>query len=233
MSAGRQVVVSGGTGCLGRAVVARFLAAGDRVLVPWIVKAEADALRAAESEAAESGRLHLLEADVAEEAGAARVAAAAADAGGAHVVVNGVGGFAGGSPVHETPLEAWDAMYRINLRSAVALSRALLPDMLSRRAGVVVNVASQAADARPPGLAAYAASKAGVALLTETLQAEVGPEGVRVVAVAPGTIDTPANRAAMPDADPAAWTSPDAIARVILWLASDEAAAVGGAVVPV
>lgn len=223
------MVVSGGTGALGRAVVERFLAAGDRVVVPWIVKDEAEALRAAEPAAVAAGSLQLLEADVAEEDGAAEVLAAAGEP---EVLVNGVGGFAGGAPVAETPLEVWDRLYRINLRTAVAMSRALLPGMCARGRGVVVNVASQAAAVRPPGLAAYAASKAGVVLLTETLHAEVGPSGVRVVAVAPATIDTPANRTAMPDADFGSWTSPDAISRVILWLAGEDAAA-GGAIVPV
>jgi len=224
------VVVSGGTGALGGAVVARFLADGAPVTVPWIVKAEAEALGRAHPEAVAAGRLRLVEADVAEESGAAAVAEAAGDA---EVLVNGVGGFAGGDPVWETPLEVWDRMYRINLRSAVALSRALLPGMLARGRGAVVNVASQAAAGRPAGLAAYAASKAGIVLLTETLQKEVGERGVRIVAVAPATIDTPTNRAAMPDADPAGWTSPEAIARVIFWLSGDDADAVRGAVVDV
>ncbi len=229
-SASRSVVVSGGTGALGGAIVARFLAAGDRVTVPSRRTVEPEAFGPAGAEAIAQGRLQLVEADVADEAGAAAVAKAAGDA---EVLVNGVGGFTGGTPVWETPLEDWDRMYRLNLRAAVALSRALLPGMLARGRGTVVNVASQAAAERPAGLAAYAASKAGNVLLTETLQKEVAGQGVRVVAVAPSTIDTPANRAAMPDADPSSWTSPEAIAAVIHWLCSDEAAAVRGAVVDV
>jgi NAD(P)-dependent dehydrogenase (short-subunit alcohol dehydrogenase family) len=230
VSAGRSAIVTGGTGALGRSVVAAFLAAGDRVTVPWIVAAERDALAADARHALADGRLRLVEADVAEESGARTVAE---QAGEAAVLVNGVGGFEGGAPVHETELALWDRLYRINLRSAVAASRAVAPGLVARGRGVIVNVASQAAWTRPAGLAAYAASKDGVIVLTETLQRELGPHGVRVNAVAPGTIDTPANRAAMPDADFAAWTPPARIAAVVLWLASEAAAAVRGAVVPV
>lgn len=230
MSEPRSVVVTGGTGALGGAVVTAFLALGDRVTVPWIVAAERDALAAAQREALDGGRLCLVEADVAEESGAA---AALEAAGHADVLVNGVGGFAGGAPVHETELAVWDRLYRMNLRSAVAMSRAAAPGMLARGGGVVLCVASQAAFDRPAGLAAYSASKAAVAVLTETLQKELGPGGVRVCAVVPTTIDTPANRRAMPDADPSAWTAPEDIARVLAWLASPDAASVRGALVPV
>ncbi|MDX1650614.1 MAG: SDR family NAD(P)-dependent oxidoreductase, partial [Myxococcota bacterium] len=223
-------IVTGGTGALGRAVVRSFLDAGDRVVVPWVASDERDALAEAEREALDAQRLVLREADVAEDAGAQAVAA---DAGPTDVLVNGVGGFGGGSPVHETALEVWDRMYRMNVRTAVAMCRAVVPGMVDRGRGVVLNVASAAAPARPEGLAAYAASKDAVAVLTETLQKEVAAAGLRVNAVAPTTIDTPANREAMPDADRSAWTPPARIAAVLRWLASDEAAAVRGAVVPV
>lgn len=226
----RQAIVTGGTGALGRAVVSAFLGAGDRVCVPWIVEDERRELARAEAAALAAGRLLLVEADVAEEAGASAVVGAC---GGADVLVNGVGGFGGGAPVHETGLELWDRMYRINLRSAVAMSRAAAPAMLARGGGVILSVASRAAFEHPPGIAAYSAAKAGVAVLTATLQKELGPGGVRVCAVVPSTIDTPANRRAMPDADPGAWTPPAAIARVLVWLASDAAASVRGALVPV
>jgi NAD(P)-dependent dehydrogenase (short-subunit alcohol dehydrogenase family) len=230
MSAGRSVVVSGGTGALGRAVVAAFLGAGDLVVVPWVVADEARALEAAWPEPIATGRLLLLEADVAEESGADATARAA---GAVSVLVNGVGGFAGGTPHSETPLEVWDRMFRINVRTAAALSRALLPGMLAAGEGVIVNVASQAAFSRPAGLAAYNASKAAVLVLGETLQKEVQDHGVRVHAVAPTTIDTPANRRAMPDADFSTWTPPERIAGVILWLAGEGARTVRGACIPV
>lgn len=228
MSAGRSVLVTGGTGALGQAVVAAFLEAGDRVWVPWIAAAEEERMRERFAAALAAQRLGLVAADVADEAGAAE---AVARAGGPAVIVNGVGGFAAG-PHHETPLEVWDRMYRMNLRSAAAVCGAALPGILARGQGAIVNVAAQAALDPPAGLGAYAASKAALAAFTRSLAREV-PRGVRVNAVLPATIDTPANRAAMPDADVAAWTPPERIAAVILWLASDAAAAVRGALVPV
>jgi len=226
----RNVLASGGTGALGRAVVRAFLEAGDRVVVPWIVDAEREGMEREFAQALGTGQLALLEADVAEAEGAAAAVKAADPLG---VLVNGAGGFAGGTPVWETELEAWDAMYRANLRTATSLCRAAAPGLRAREGGCVVNVAATPAWTRPPNLAAYTASKAGVVVLTEALQKELEGTGVRVNAVAPTTIDTPANRAAMPDADPSAWTPPEAIARVILWLASDAATPVRGAIVPV
>jgi len=230
MSSARCAVVTGGTGALGRAVVGSLLEAGDRVAVPWIVKEERDALAASHSAAASDGRLVLLEADVAEADGGAALALAAPDA---TLLVNGVGGFAGGTPVHETDLEVWDRLYRMNLRTAVATTRAIVPGMIAAGGGVIVNVTSQAAPARPPGLAAYSAAKDAVIVLTETLQKELAGHDIRVNAVAPGTIDTPANRRAMPDADFSSWTPPEHIAQVIRWLASDDASSVRGGVIPV
>jgi NAD(P)-dependent dehydrogenase (short-subunit alcohol dehydrogenase family) len=223
-------IVTGGTGALGRAVVETALAADRRVVVPWIVEAERDALASDCARAVETGRLELLEADVAETAGAEAVVERA---GAAHVLVNGVGGFGGGTPNHETDLALWDRMYRMNVRTAAAMSRAVAPGMIERAGGVIVNVAARAAADAPPGIAAYAASKAAIVVLTRSLQQELGPDGVRVNAVVPTTIDTPANREAMPDADFSSWTSPARIAGVIAWLASDAGATVRGGLIPV
>ena len=226
----RAVIVSGGTGALGRAVVAAFVAGGDRVLVPWIVKAEREEVSRLWAQELAASRVSLIEADVAEEEGARRVAEASPAA---EVLVNGVGGFAGGTTLELTPLGIWQEMFRINVLTAVALSRAVLPRMLERGSGTVINVASRAAEEAPPGLAAYSSSKAAVAVLTRTLQKEVEAAGLRVHAVVPTTIDTPANRAAMPDADPAGWSAPAEIARVIHWLTTPAAATVRGGLIPV
>jgi NAD(P)-dependent dehydrogenase (short-subunit alcohol dehydrogenase family) len=228
MSDRRSVVVTGGTGALGQAVVQAFLDAGDRVVAPWIVKPEEERMRGRFAAALAEGRLVLLEADVAEEAGAAAVISRAGEPA---VVVNGVGGFAAG-PHHETPLEVWDRMYRMNVRTAAAVIRAALPGLLARRRGAIVNVAANAALDPPGGMGAYVASKAALVGLTRSLAREL-PAEVRVNAVLPTTIDTPANREAMPDADFSKWTRPEQIAAVILWLASDVASAVRGALVPV
>lgn len=226
----RNIIATGGTGALGQAVVAAFLQNGDRVVVPWIVKAERDELAAARASELEGGRLVLVEADVAKPEGAADVVRACGEL---DVLVNGVGGFAGGAPLHETDLEIWDHMYRINLRSAVCMSRAAIPALLSRGNGSILLVASRAGFDSPAGLGAYSASKAAVASLTETLHKELAQRGIRVNAVVPTTIDTPANRAAMPKADFSTWTPPARIAEVLLWLASDAAAAVSGGLIPV
>jgi NAD(P)-dependent dehydrogenase (short-subunit alcohol dehydrogenase family) len=124
-------------------------------------------------------------------------------------------------------------MYRMNMRAAAAAAHAALPGMLARGRGAIVNVAAQAALDPPAGMGAYVASKAALVAWTRSLAREVGGRGVRVNAVLPSTIDTPANRAAMPDADFSQWTRPESIAAVVRWLASDEAAAVRGALVPV
>jgi NAD(P)-dependent dehydrogenase (short-subunit alcohol dehydrogenase family) len=229
VSGARDVIVTGGTGGLGRAVVAAFLAGGDRVVVPWIVARERDAVGAQFKGALDAGALVLLEVDVAEPAGAASLVRSAGEVA---VLVNGVGGFAAGA-IHETPLETWDHMYRLNVRAAASMTHAALPGMLARGRGAIVNVAAAAALDPPAGIGAYAASKAALVALTRSLAREVAGRGVRVNAVLPTTIDTPANRAAMPDADFSLWTRPEQIAAAIHWLASDAASAVRGALVPV
>jgi len=228
--ASRTAIVTGGTGALGGAVVRAFLDAGDRAVVPWIVDAERARVEERHEKDVAAGRLLLVNADIATPDGADAVAEAA---GSVSVLVNGAGGFGGGTPVHETGLDLWDAMYRINVLTAVAMTRAAVPRMSAQAGGAIVNVASRAAIDAPAGLAAYSASKAAVAVLTETLQKELAASDIRVNAVVPTTIDTPANRDAMPDADFSTWSPPEEIARVILWLASPAAASVRGGLIPV
>jgi NAD(P)-dependent dehydrogenase (short-subunit alcohol dehydrogenase family) len=226
----RTVVVTGGTGALGRAVAERFLAAGDLIVIPWIAKAEREDTAQLLGRAVRSGNVTLIEADIATEEGANRVSAEAPEV---EILVNAAGGFAGGEPVYEGSLDLWDRMYRMNVRTAVAMSRALLPGMIRRKRGSIINVASQAAFARPAGIAAYSASKAALVAFTETLARELASTALRVNAVSPTTIDTPANRSSMPNADFSAWTPPRKIAEVIFWLASEESRPVRGAVLPV
>ncbi len=216
-------IVTGGTGALGRAVVQAFLSAGYRVTVPWIVEAEAAAMASHEG-------LELVRADVADEESAA---ALVKGVGSARVLVNGVGGCGGGSPVHQSELELWDKLYHLNVRTAVTMSRAAIPAMLEGGGGCIINVASQAAIDCPAGIAAYSASKAAVIALTRSMAAELAGEGIRVNAVLPTTIDTPANREAMPDADFSAWTPPAKIAQVMQWLAGEGAETVSGGLIPV
>jgi NAD(P)-dependent dehydrogenase (short-subunit alcohol dehydrogenase family) len=225
----RSVIVTGGTGGLGGAVVRAFLASGDRVVVPWIVAHESERMKERFADALQAQQLTLIEADVAELDGARSVANAASDVA---VLVNGAGGFAAGAH-HETDLSVWDHLFRLNVRAAAAMTRAALPVLFERGGGAIVNVAANAALDPPAGLGAYVASKAALVAFTRSLAREVADKGVRVNAVLPTTIDTPANRTAMPDANFSLWTTPEQIAAVIHWLASDAASAVRGALVPV
>ncbi|MGB9890367.1 MAG: SDR family oxidoreductase, partial [Anaerolineae bacterium] len=149
------------------------------------------------------------------------------------VLVHTVGGYRGGQPVHETPLETWQALFDLNVRTALTVTRAVVPVMVAQGAGRIVYVAAKAALEGGKNTAAYSAAKSALVRLTESLAAELRGTGVTVNCVLPSTIDTPQNRAAMPKADPARWVKPEAIADVILFLASDAARAVHGAAIPV
>jgi NAD(P)-dependent dehydrogenase (short-subunit alcohol dehydrogenase family) len=149
------------------------------------------------------------------------------------VLANAIGGYRAGQPVHETPLETWDFMLNLNARTAFVLSRAVVPAMLAQGSGKIVHVAARAALAGSAKAAAYSASKAAMVRLVESLAAELRQANINVNCVLPGTIDTPQNRESMPKADHSRWVPPEAIADVILFLASDAAWAVNGAAVPV
>jgi NAD(P)-dependent dehydrogenase (short-subunit alcohol dehydrogenase family) len=146
-------------------------------------------------------------------------------------LLNIAGGYACETLADGDP-STWDRMYSINVKTALNASKAALPHLLASGAGAIVNVAAMAALRPGPGDGAYAASKAGVMALTQTLSAELKGR-VRVNAVAPSIIDTESNRLAMPEADPATWVSREELAKVMLFLASDEASAISGAIVPV
>jgi NAD(P)-dependent dehydrogenase (short-subunit alcohol dehydrogenase family) len=149
------------------------------------------------------------------------------------VLVNIAGGFRW-QTVEQGDVEGWDAMFAINLKTAVVSTKAALPQLLASPAGRIINVgAGAAARAAGAGMGAYTASKAGVHKLTESLAEELKDRGITVNAVLPGTIDTPRNRADMPNADFSRWVQPEAIASVIAFLASEQASAVTGALVPV
>jgi NAD(P)-dependent dehydrogenase (short-subunit alcohol dehydrogenase family) len=149
------------------------------------------------------------------------------------VLVNIAGGFRW-QTVEEGDIAGWDEMFESNLKTAVVATKAALPSLLKSRAGRIINVgAGAAARSTGAGMGAYTASKAGVHKLTESLAEELKDRGITVNAVLPGIIDTPQNRADMPQADFSRWVPPAAIASVIAFLASDRAAAVTGALLPV
>lgn len=227
---GRTVLVTGGTGALGLGVVRVFLAGGATVHTSWISEREADALRAALGPAhAPPGRLHLHEADVTEPAAVeALVADVVAASGRLDVLAHLVGGFAY-APVTETDPATWQKMIALNATSTFLCARAAAGAMKRQRWGRIIAVTAVPAVERGAArMSAYAASKAAVKNLVETLASELAGDGITVNAIAPTIIDTPANRAAMPDADTSTWLAPDAIGAVLEWLAGDDAGIVTG-----
>ncbi len=148
-------------------------------------------------------------------------------------LVNTVGGFTAGPPVHETPLEDWVSMLDMNLRTAFLVSRAIAPILIRSGGGAIVHVSGRAGLAGFGGGAGYCAAKAGVIRLTESLSAELKEYGINVNCLLPGTIDTPSNRAARPDADFSRWVAPDALGEVMMFLCSPAARAIHGAAIPV
>lgn len=149
------------------------------------------------------------------------------------ILLNIVGGYYAGTPVHETSLDTWDFMLNLNARSVVITSSAVIPTMLEQKSGKIINIASRAAIRGTANTAAYSASKSAVLRITESMSAELKVSGVNVNCVIPGTIDTPDNRLAMPEVDYNHWVSPDSIAGVIVFLASDAARDVHGAAIPI
>lgn len=150
------------------------------------------------------------------------------------VLLNLVGGFAMGTPVHDTDLRIWQRMHNLNGTSVFLMAAAVAPVMIAQGGGHIINVG-----ARPPltparkNMAAYRSSKAVTLSLTESLDAELRPHGINVNAIVPSIIDTPQNRDAMPDSDPTRWVTPQALARVMRWLTTPDAAPIHGAILPV
>jgi len=230
IGAGPGTVVTGGTGALGRAVVKALLQQGHRVAVPYRGSAAWQSLKA---DLGGLGRLWGEAADMADLASARRfVDSAAKEFEGLDGVAALAGGYAGGGTLEAAPDAEWEEMLRVNLASAHATCKAALPHLL-RGGGSVVTVISRSAEGGAPGAAAYGVSKMGVLALTRALAMENRERGVRFNAISPGTIDTEANRLAMPRADRSHWTSPDAIASVVAWLLSPASATVTGGVFPV
>jgi len=202
----RTVVITGASGNLGRAVANAF--AGDQ-LVLLDVKSGVDLL---DQESVNAAVKKLARVDV---------------------LCNIAGGFRMGSPVHETSEKDWNFLMDLNARTVLNMSRAVVPLMLKAGGGKIVNIGAFAAQKGVAQMGAYVASKSAVIRLTETMAAELREKNINVNCVLPTIIDTPENRAAMPDADPKRWVAPQALADVIVFLASDAARAIHGAAVPV
>jgi NAD(P)-dependent dehydrogenase (short-subunit alcohol dehydrogenase family) len=229
---GKVALVAGGTGGLGRPVSLAFLEEGAAVVVTYRKKDEFVALQTAAGGYA--ARLEGQSVDATNEAAVrALVDGIAASHGRLDILVNAIGGYSGGTPLWELETKTYEKMFALNLHAGYLLAQATVLVMLRQGSGAIVNVAAKAALDHAAGAAAYAASKAAALALIDSLAADVKGKGVRVNTILPSIIDTEANRRAMPKADFAKWPKPEDIARVILFLCSDEARVVHGAAIPV
>jgi len=221
----RIVLVTGAKGGLGAPVTRAFLRAGDRV---------AGSSRSIAPREFDGPDFLGIPADLEAAGEAERLAAAVVERWGRiDALVHVTGGFAGGSPIHETEDATWDAMLGINVRAAFHVLRAVIPHMRAQRAGRIVAIGSRAAIATAPGIAAYAASKAALVSLIQTAALENRDAGVTANVLLPGTLDTEANRRGDPQADRSQWIAPERLAELVVLLTSDAAGLVNGAAIAV
>jgi NAD(P)-dependent dehydrogenase (short-subunit alcohol dehydrogenase family) len=223
--ANETVLVTGAAGNLGRAVAAAFLERGATTIL-----LDRDRALLARAFGGEDARRRFAPADLLD---AAATEAAVGRIGRVDVLCNVAGGFRMGEAVHETSAATWDTLLDLNVRTLLHAVRAVVPQMIARGGGRIVNVGANAALRGVAGMGAYVATKSAVIRLTEAMSAELRERGVNVNCVLPSVIDTPENRAAMPDADPSRWVAPAALADAIVFLASKAARAIHGAAVPV
>jgi NAD(P)-dependent dehydrogenase (short-subunit alcohol dehydrogenase family) len=223
-----SAIVTGGTGGLGSAVVTRLLDDGWRVVVPWVVDAELERLP-------ERDRLELVQADLFDPEAVANVVSLGARDSGAPLrgLVNLVGGFAAGPRVDETPIEDFEKQFRLNLRPTYLMVQASVPAMINAGGGSIVCVGTRAALQPFSGAAGYISSKAAVIAFSSAVAVEYKDDGVRCNTIVPSVIDTPANRASMPNADHDRWVKPAEIAGVIAFLLGEDSAPTSGAAIPV
>jgi NAD(P)-dependent dehydrogenase (short-subunit alcohol dehydrogenase family) len=229
---GKLVLVAGGTGGLGRSVSLAFLAESATVVVTYRDENEHSSLKKAAG--AEGSSLSGQQVDVTDNLAVSQlVERIVSEKGRLDVMVNAVGGYSGGTPLWQTDPQVFDRMLALNLRAGFVLSREVVPQMLRQRSGSIVNVASRSAVDHAAGASAYAASKAASVALFDSLAADLNGTGVRANSVLPSIIDTAANRKAMPGADFTKWPKPEDIAKVILFLCSEDAKLIHGASIPV
>ena len=232
---GRVALVTGSTGGLGPAVVRAFVEAG-AVVVGISSRVDEEREVAIRSLLGSNGaaRFSLIAVDATDEAGVARAVADIRTAQGRlDILVNGIGGFHSGESVTQMPLETWEQMFALNLRPTFLFSKYAARAMAEQNWGRIINLSSRAARSGRKNAAAYATAKNAVITLTEAQADELRDVGVTVNAILPSIIDTPANRAVMPTADISRWPTAEQLARVVLFLASDDAGPISGASIPV
>jgi NAD(P)-dependent dehydrogenase (short-subunit alcohol dehydrogenase family) len=226
------VLVTGAAGNLGQAVVRAFQRARAKLV---LVDRRPDRLKQLFPELARSSDHYLATSvDLLDSSAVEGAVREALDRfGHIDVLANTVGGYRAGTKVHETSLDMWDFLLDLNARTAFIASRAVVPAMLQRKSGRIIHVSSRAGLEGTSRHVAQSVSKSAVIRLTESLSAELKRSGINVNCILPGTIDTPQNRADMPDARTNRWVQPEAVADVFLFLASDAARAITGAAIPV
>lgn len=225
----RTVMITGAAGNLGRCVARSFLAGGARLVLVDLHRASLEHAFGAEDERRLFAPTNLLEQEQVNGA----VTAAIERYGRIDVLCNLAGGFRMGEAVHETADPNWDFLFDINARTLLHAVRAVVPHMIERGGGKIVNVGAFSAQKGLARMGAYCAAKDAVIRLTEAMAAELREKNINVNCVLPTIIDTPENRAAMPEADPSRWVAPEDLANVIAFLASDAARAIHGAALPV
>lgn len=224
-------IVTGGTGALGKAITVAFLEEGAKVVCTYIVDKEKKQCLSLTSK--HKDKIVFIKADVTKKKDVFNmITNTTRKFKRVDILVNVVGGFAF-SYIKDTDEKTWDLMMRLNLKSAFLCSKYVLPRMIEQNYGKIINISSRPALKGSAGVGAYSASKAGVLNLTETIADEINDYEINVNAVLPSTIDTPANRKDMPEADFSKWVKPEEIARVILFLASDDSKPISGAGIPV
>ena len=226
---GKTVAITGAAGNLGRAVAGAFAGAGANLA---LIDLQREALvRAFGSE--DERRLFVPTDLLDQEALKAAVAEVCTRFRRIDVVCNIAGGFRMGAPVHETTDRDWNFLFDINARSLLNMARAVVPGMIGAGGGRIVNIGAHAAQRGAAKMGAYVAAKSSVIRLTEAMAAELREKNINVNCVLPTIIDTPENRAAMPEADFKRWVAPEDLANVVVFLASDAARAIHGAALPV
>jgi len=228
---GKVIIVAGAAGNVGSAVARLLASRGARVAV---IDALAPPLSAVVGSLEQPDRhLAIPDVDLTDPAAAAAmVAHTVATLGALHGVATTVGGFAMGN-LANTNLAAWDAMFSLNVKTTWNIYRAAVPALRAAGGGSLVGIGSAAGLRGTSQVAPYAATKSAVMRLTESLADELRPDHIRVNAVLPTTIDTPQNRAAMPDADRSRWVTPAEVGEAMLFLLSDAASGISGALLPV
>jgi len=223
---GKTCLITGAAGNLGRAVASAFSSAGASLI---LLDHDEKTLRSAYGGGGEERR-RLVHADLRDAQSVARALPAGARI---EILCNIAGGFRMGHPVHETPEDTWELMLGLNAKSVINCARAVVPGMLTAGYGKIVNIAALAGLSGKANMGAYSASKSAVIRLTESMSAELRDKGINVNCVLPSVIDTPQNRADMPGVDPRRWVAPEALADVVMFLASDSARAIHGAAIAV